>query len=280
MRNRPLSAAVGTFALMAGGLGPVAAAPKGPAKWVVNAEDRRCTLTRQPATSTDFTLKLTVDPLDNRSVITLLSPAAKSDLVRSKRMAELELTPIAMRFEGSAGGPHGPWEPGYGVAFVADDPDIAAALGRSSGLAIWVKDRKIAALEFSNASGAIRALQTCNDEFLQSIGVDPKAIAALGRPPRPLGDGSLAQWVSDNDYPADALRAKAEGETTALLTVGSDGRVRQCAVVKSAGYKSLDLQTCYIFLARGRFSPAMDTAGGATDAPLLATLRWMIPSAS
>ncbi len=277
MRNRPLTAAVGTFALIAGGWEPGAAAPETPAKWVVNAEDTRCTLTRLPATPSDLTFKLRVDPIDKHSVITLLSPGAKSDLVRYAKKAELELSPTARRFEGSAYGPHYASEPGYGVVFTADDPDIPATLGRSSGLAVWVKGRKIAALEF-NALAAMQALKTCNDDFLQSIGVDPKAIAALGRPPRALGNGYLAQWISDGDYPVEALDANAEGETTILLIVGSDGRAQRCLLVKSAGHKSLDQQTCAIFYTRARFSPATDKAGRPIDAPLLTTVRWIIPN--
>lgn len=275
MRATVMILTLSTF-LLTIGVAAAAEPDKQTVKWVVDAEDTRCTLTRVAPGADELILKAIVDPLDNRTSITLLFPGRQSDLVRSWEKAELVLAPGGKRFQGNAAPSHGESEPGYGIRFSGTDQEIPAVLARSSGLAIWVKGRQIGAIQFSNAQAPMKALQQCNDDYLRSVGIDPATIAALQKRPQPLGDGSIAQWVFDEDYPKDALQARAEGTTTIRFTVGIDGRAKDCAILKSAGFKSLDLQTCYLFLSRGRFSPAIDKDGHPTEAPLITPLRWIL----
>ena len=88
---------------------------------------------------------------------------------------------------------------------------------------------------------------------------------------------NLASYISDSDYPAAALRGEEQGATRFRLTVGPDGRVRDCAVTGSSGSSSLDAATCRIMKSRARFTPARDSGGNATGDTVSSTIRWVLP---
>jgi protein TonB len=62
--------------------------------------------------------------------------------------------------------------------------------------------------------------------------------------------------LSGDDYPSASRRAGEEGVTRVSYVVGVDGRVSQCEVVQSSGFKRLDDATCSIITRRFRFNPA------------------------
>jgi TonB family protein len=65
--------------------------------------------------------------------------------------------------------------------------------------------------------------------------------------------------ISDNDYPAAALRAGAEGVVTAHFTVTASGRVFSCVIAESSGNSDLDTRSCLIVIDRFFFLPAIGT---------------------
>ena len=100
-------------------------------------------------------------------------------------------------------------------------------------------------------------------------------------PPRTVeparASANLASYVSDDDYPASALRSEDEGTTGFRLTVGPDGRVTNCTVTSSSGSTALDTATCRILRSRARFTPARDNTGQpTTDTRQPAASRWRI----
>jgi protein TonB len=76
--------------------------------------------------------------------------------------------------------------------------------------------------------------------------------------------GDLRTLFSADDYPAAAQAAGAEGTAQAELTVGPDGRVVGCNLIRSTGNSSLDSATCNILRRRAKFTPARDSNGQAT----------------
>jgi protein TonB len=93
---------------------------------------------------------------------------------------------------------------------------------------------------------------------------------------RPLGRPGL--WVTNNDYPTGALRRGEQGVTGFSLTIGPDGRVRDCVVTRTSGSDELDRATCAKVSTRGRFAPAMDGDGHAVAGHYANTIRWEIPN--
>ena len=77
--------------------------------------------------------------------------------------------------------------------------------------------------------------------------------------------GSLLGLFSDEDYPASAQAAGAEGTAQASLTIGADGRVSGCSITRSSGNSALDAATCSILRRRAKFSPAIDSNGKPTS---------------
>ena len=87
-------------------------------------------------------------------------------------------------------------------------------------------------------------------------------------PPKKLeparAKGDVRMLFSDSDYPASAQAAGAQGTAQAQLTIGPDGRVVGCSLVRSTGNGALDAATCNILRRRAKFTPAHDTSGAAT----------------
>jgi protein TonB len=76
--------------------------------------------------------------------------------------------------------------------------------------------------------------------------------------------GDLRSLFSADDYPASAQSSGAEGTSQATLTIGPDGRVVGCNIIRSAGNSALDSATCNILRRRAKFTPARDSNGQAT----------------
>jgi len=77
--------------------------------------------------------------------------------------------------------------------------------------------------------------------------------------------GDLRTLFSGDDYPASAQASGAEGTAQATLTIGPDGRVTGCNLIRSTGNGALDSATCNILRRRAKFVPARDSSGNATS---------------
>ncbi len=130
-------------------------------------------------------------------------------------------------------------------------------------------------LRLDNAVQALAALQTCQDDLLTEWGFDVAQYRALERPPK--SSSNEAYWVTSDDYPTDALRREQQGMTTTMLTVGIDGRVSHCRVVRSSDVASLDAAACTALMRRANFEPARGPGGQAIEAPFIKRVRWQLP---
>jgi protein TonB len=116
--------------------------------------------------------------------------------------------------------------------------------------------------------------------------VPPVAPAPPPPPPPPRktqsaqsAKGDLRTLFSTDDYPASALAAGAGGTAQAELTIGTDGRVVACNLIRSTGNGALDSATCNILRRRAKFSPARDSNGNATtDTIRTPTITWVVPA--
>lgn len=100
----------------------------------------------------------------------------------------------------------------------------------------------------------------------QASGARQDSVAA---PQRRLVSGS----ISNDDYPAEAIREEAQGTTVAGIAIAPDGRVTDCRVEKSAGHAALDAATCTVLVARMRFEPAATTTTRSIQ------VAWILPEA-
>jgi len=118
----------------------------------------------------------------------------------------------------------------------------------------------------------------------QVIGVSPPlAVPATVLPAAPPAietastGGDVRMLFSADDYPAEALKVHQEGTVQAELTIGADGRIKACRVIRSSNSAVLDTATCNILRRRARFTPARDANGNPTEDTLVTPpISWRI----
>lgn len=92
------------------------------------------------------------------------------------------------------------------------------------------------------------------------------------KPLKPLTNPG--SWVTDDDYPAAAMRLGHDGTVGFQLQIDSSGLPAGCSVVQSSGFDELDQQVCHLLVQRARFSPARDASGKAIAAPYKGRFTW------
>jgi TonB family protein len=102
------------------------------------------------------------------------------------------------------------------------------------------------------------------------------AEASVNTPPRPLG--SPGDWVTDHDYPANALRNNIVGTSGFRLTISLDGTVSSCSITQTSGSAELDTATCTLVSQRARFEPSRDEEGQPVVSNYSNRVRWVIPN--
>jgi len=95
--------------------------------------------------------------------------------------------------------------------------------------------------------------------LLVLLAASPTVVQAAAAPDPSSGDMRLL--FSDKDYPPLAVKNKEQGTVQAELTVGTDGRVKDCKILRSSDSVSLDTATCNILTSRAMFKPAKDSNG-------------------
>lgn len=89
--------------------------------------------------------------------------------------------------------------------------------------------------------------------------------------------GNPATWVTENDYPQEAIANGWHGEVSFRLDVNADGRVVKCSVTKSSTHTVLDEKACSTLTERARFDPARDAAGEPIASTFASRLAWKFP---
>lgn len=102
--------------------------------------------------------------------------------------------------------------------------------------------------------------------------------AASGQPPAGASPAvHRSGTITRDDYPAAALRDRAEGVVVIRLAIGAEGRVWRCEVETSSGHPSLDSTSCNLATRRFRFAPARDEKGNPRPDAVTRTVRWSLP---
>lgn len=78
-------------------------------------------------------------------------------------------------------------------------------------------------------------------------------------PSAPAQDGVIStfepmNWITQDDYPADAARKGERGGVIFLLDLDGSGRVAKCTITRSSGSPLLDRATCALLRRRASFA--------------------------
>lgn len=96
-----------------------------------------------------------------------------------------------------------------------------------------------------------------------------------------IGDGVEARpkYQTNDDYPAAALAAGAQGTAFFEILVGKDGLPKSCRITQSAGHSDLDTASCELVMRRARFHPQINETGDPIEFLYSNRIRWEIPGA-
>ena len=87
---------------------------------------------------------------------------------------------------------------------------------------------------------------------------------------------NLPSLISEEDYPASAIRAREEGMVGFRLIVGPNGRVTNCVITASSKSAALDSTTCRLLTSRARFTPARNSSGEPTSDSVSGRIFWRL----
>lgn len=84
-------------------------------------------------------------------------------------------------------------------------------------------------------------------------------------------------WITEDDYPAQALRYEMTGSVGFRLRVDPEGAPSACETSYSSGWAFLDRTTCDLLMRRARFRPALDRRNKPVASYFSSRVRWEIP---
>lgn len=94
------------------------------------------------------------------------------------------------------------------------------------------------------------------------------------------GGGTDAELISNalryRDLPRDVYESQAAGMVTYRATIGVNGRLSDCRIVRSSGNRALDVATCALALQHVRFRPARDASGRKVADSALFEQEWTV----
>lgn len=148
-------------------------------------------------------------------------------------------------------------------------------LGSSTGIEIAIAGKPPVSFALVKMKAALGALTTCTDDLLRSWHIDPAEQLRIATPAQPIQDASY--WISDDDYPADALSRESQGTVTIIWTIDTEGKVTNCSVAATSGDPALDSTACATITKRGRYKPALDKDGKPIAVHSTRRIVWRLP---
>lgn len=232
---------------------PVRLEPNG--KWVVDYGAEGCTLARSFGTGADSVVVMwRVMPAGNGAQM-VISRRARDDGLR-RGIATLSFSAEKSQevpFDAFSYGNQGMRRQQLDV-----QTDMFRDAAPNAVLTIAPSHGPTLELSMPGLSKARAAVPTCNDDLLKDWGVDKASLARVATPAEAM---SPENWITQDDYPNEAIAKGQIGTTTMAWTIGVDGKVTDCHIVVASGTPALDNAACGAILRRSKYVPARDAAG-------------------
>ncbi|MFC3579696.1 hypothetical protein ACFONA_05910 [Sphingomonas hylomeconis] len=237
-------------------------------KWLVMFVGDRCLLTRDYGTGADaVTLAYRPLPLSDSAEWRLLTNTQKKSYVVGE--GKVRLLPGGTEAVGTSFGRRFDDGARRATTMGVRQSEMAALL-HASELEMRVSGERMVRVRLVRIAPALRALKTCNDEVIETWGVDLAVQARVATP----ADGSTGGFIKSEDFPAAGRMAAAGANSTYLFKVDIDGRVTDCKVIN--GEDALfDEAGRAAILKRGRYRrPALDAAGVPIASYQTVNVKW------
>jgi TonB family protein len=171
-------------------------------------------------------------------------------------------------------------EPVNGLWIRVDSSEFLDDFARAATVDVTADGRPLGTLSLRGTSAAVQSLEECALAVASGLPRAPLAPASS----RPAPGAAIAVppvhrvgTMTDDDYPAAAIRAEEQGTVTIEMAVSAEGFVTDCVILASSGSAILDTTTCAIARRRFRFTPAMDVNGRPLAATATRTVAWRLP---
>ncbi|WP_077148853.1 energy transducer TonB [Sphingopyxis sp. KK2] len=257
---------------------PVAAAeapavwqPAGPTR--LDQQPEFCTLSREFASGDE---RLVVQFRTSFSLTNYMATLASPTALHDVRPGQIDLSLVGSDNAKSFGGQNGT-VPGRNEQFLqiyVNDFNLPALVKGDQNFR-FSSGSLDAELRWPSAGDAFGQFARCHEALLADMGIDTALARATPVMPKPAAYGR--RWVTHSDYPVSAIQSRLEGEVGFLITVGSDGSVSECRIVKSSGHDILDSSTCDLIRRRAKFDPARNENGEAVAGYYLSKIQWSVP---
>lgn len=238
-------------------------------KWNLDAGENACVLAHRFGTpdqtwSVGFKSHVGAPQMD----VVLIGPRGWD--IGQDGVATVTLRPSGATFSG--GGYTASLQGGMPMRRISVDHALLDAMPTTTELAIGTKRNTTISFAIPTSAGAFAALKSCDEQLLQSWGVDPARFRRMVPPGQP-GFVDLSKYLMADDYPEHA--EPASGKTMALLSLDADGKVKTCRVIESSGTPELDARTCQIAVSRLRYPPIRNAAGQNVESWTVLALNWV-----
>ncbi|HYJ31266.1 MAG TPA: energy transducer TonB [Allosphingosinicella sp.] len=163
--------------------------------------------------------------------------------------------------------------------------DFLQDFAGAAAVALMMGERRLDILSLRGTRAVAHRLQACATASFHRYPPDPfrTALPAPQTAQQPGGGARAPVYrsgtITNEDYPASALRANEQGTVTIRMSIGADGRVTGCTVVRSSGSTALDSTTCSLVQRRSRFTPAQDENGRPVAGTATRSVTWSLPEA-
>ncbi len=226
-------------------------------QWQIDYGEYRCTLSRSFGEAAPISVGIRMVPGDENADLIIVNPAWARETPLPQRV-EVVFRPSGARFGARAlSGP----APSTGHRFMrvsAVDRSFFEEFAGAAGMSLEGWGGELLSVDLTETESALRALRACHDDLMRSWGVDPSVIAGVRQRPEPLGR-TAAMMASEE--PLSAQDTPSSFFVIIRYTVGTDGRVRACDVVRTGGYPQAAGMLCQRARSEARYRPAIGSDG-------------------
>lgn len=183
------------------------------------------------------------------------------------------------------------YRPGFMTAM---EPDFLTHFAAGRSLHIYRGETRVDQLSLSGSAAGIGVLRRCVASVKARLDAEAREKARFAHIPKdPFGTppaapeaddatharakANITSLISDEDYPASAVRAGEQGTVRFRVAVDANGRVTDCTILSSSGSPALDSSTCRLVRSRARFTPATDKSGKPVPDTVESAITWSLP---